>query len=85
MGPKQALPLRVRVDLEVMVIKEYFSFSKDPDLEPHHSMVLHHNQDTRSGRVLRLCRDTVGIFYCQIGMRVMPQFDIFKLNAEKYN
>ena len=35
---KQALPLQVRMDLEVMTIKEYFTFPKAPGLEAHHQM-----------------------------------------------
>ena len=32
----QVLPLRVRVDLGVMLMKRYFIFLKAPGLEPHH-------------------------------------------------
>ena len=34
----QVLPLRVRVDLEVMLTKEHFTFPKVLELEPHYQM-----------------------------------------------
>ena len=36
MGPKQVLPLWVRMDLGVMTMKEYSTFSKAPGLQPLH-------------------------------------------------
>ena len=36
MGPYQILPLQVRVDLVVMVMKGYSTFPKTPGLKPHH-------------------------------------------------
>ena len=39
-GSYQVLPLQVRVDLEMIAMKEYFSFPKAPDLlQPHHQIV----------------------------------------------
>ena len=38
MVPQHMLPLRVRVDLGIMAIKEYSIFSKAPELEPHNQM-----------------------------------------------
>ena len=35
---KQVLPLRIRVNVEVMAFKEYFILSRSPELEPHHQM-----------------------------------------------
>ena len=35
MGPNQGLEFPVRVDLEVMAIKGYFTFTTAPELEPH--------------------------------------------------
>ena len=40
--PYQVLPLRVRVDLEVMAMKGYATFSKVLGLEPNHQIVLCH-------------------------------------------
>ena len=41
------LPLRTRVDLEAMAIKNYFAFPNTPALlEPYHLIVLCHIQDT---------------------------------------
>ena len=40
MDPKQVLPLRVKVDLGVMIMKEYFTFPKASDA------VSFHIQDT---------------------------------------
>ena len=37
-GPKQALPLRVRVALGIMAMKGYSRFTKDPGIEPHHQI-----------------------------------------------
>ena len=49
-GPYQVLPLRARVDLEVMAMNVYAAFSKAPALlKPHHQIVLCHIQDTRCG------------------------------------
>ena len=46
MRPKWVLPLWVRVDLGVMLMKEYSIFPKTSELEPHHQVVSCHNQDT---------------------------------------
>ena len=48
MGPKQILPFQVTEDLGVMGMKEYSTFPKASEQEPH-----------RLGH----CRDAVGIFY----------------------
>ena len=37
-GAKLVLPVPLRVDLEVMAMKEYSIFSRSPKLEPHHQM-----------------------------------------------
>ena len=34
-GPEQVFPLRVRVDLRVMIMKEQSTLLKDPGLVPH--------------------------------------------------
>ena len=39
MGPHQRLPLQIRVVLEVMAIKEYYTFPKAPGLEPYRYIV----------------------------------------------
>ena len=40
-------PLWARVDLEVMVMKEYSAFPKASALlEPQHQIILYHRQDT---------------------------------------
>ena len=40
MGPYQVLPLRARMDLGAMAMKEYSTFPKAPALlEPHHEIV----------------------------------------------
>ena len=62
MEPKQVLPLRFRVDLGVMVIKGYFTFTKDPEQEPLDQMVKFHIQETHWGFLL-ICKDAVGVFY----------------------
>ena len=38
MGHYQVLPLWIKVDLGVMAMKGYFTFSKAPGLKPHHQM-----------------------------------------------
>ena len=38
MSPYRVLPLQVRVDLGVMVMKEYPTLLRSPELEPHHQM-----------------------------------------------
>ena len=44
-----------RVDLGVMTIKGYSAFPSAPKLlEPHHQIVLYHNQDTRWGSLTPL-------------------------------
>ena len=40
MEPKQVQPIQVEVDLGVMGMKEYATFSKAPGLEPHHQLQL---------------------------------------------
>ena len=39
MRPNQVLPLKVRVDLKVMTMKGYFSFTESLELEPHHKII----------------------------------------------
>ena len=41
-GPLQVLPLRIKVDQVLMVMKEYSTFLKSPELETHHQMVYYH-------------------------------------------
>ena len=43
MGPQNVRPLRVLVDLGVMVMKEYFLFTRYPELEPQDPMVYNDN------------------------------------------
>ena len=63
-GPYQVLPLRVRVDIGTMAIKEYSTFPKPPALqEPHHQIVKRHQQDTHRGEVLPTDQDAVCVFY----------------------
>ena len=62
-GPYQMLRLWVRVDQGSMKIMEYSTFSKAPGSEPHNQIVLCHIQDIHQ-RVLPLCKDAVGVFYC---------------------
>ena len=38
MGPKQVLPLWVKVDLGEIAMKRYFTLLRAPNLEPHHHM-----------------------------------------------
>ena len=38
MGPKEVLPLRVRVELEVTVIKGYSTLPRSPQIEPHYQL-----------------------------------------------
>ena len=52
MGPKQVLPLWVRVDLGVMVMKGYSIFPKAQRLESHDQIVLCHIQETHKGEGL---------------------------------
>ena len=40
MGPLQMLPLWVRVDLVVMAVKEFSTFLKALEMEPHHSELM---------------------------------------------
>ena len=35
MGPYQVLPLRVRVEQEIMITKERYTFFRGPEMEPH--------------------------------------------------
>ena len=50
--PYQVIPLQASVDLGVMAMKGYSTFSKAPPLlEPHHQIVLCPIQDTRWGGV----------------------------------
>ena len=58
------LPLRARVDLEVMEMKEYSAFPKIPLLlEPHHQTVLVSYTGHSLVFFLLLCREAVGVFY----------------------
>ena len=64
MGPKQALPLQVRVDLGVMAIKEYSTFSQSS--RPRASLsdgLVSYPEHSLWWWVLHLCKDAVGIFY----------------------
>ena len=62
-GPYQVLLLRARLNLGTMAMKEFSTFPKAPALpEPHHHFSKCHIHDTRWGKVLPLCRDTVGVF-----------------------
>ena len=47
MGLQQIRKLRVNINIEVMGMKEYSTFSKDLGLEPHHQIVKRHIQNTR--------------------------------------
>ena len=38
MGPKQIVPLPVKVDLGVMVMNRYSTLPKSLEMEPHHQM-----------------------------------------------
>ena len=38
MGPKPVLPLRVRVYLEVIAMKEYFTLTRSPKMKPRYQM-----------------------------------------------
>ena len=46
-----------------MVLKVYSILPQAPKLEPHHQMIVCHNQDTRCAGDLPLCGDTVGVWY----------------------
>ena len=60
------LPLRARVDLGVMAIKEFSTFPKASKLlKPQHHIVYWHIR-TLVGEVLPLCRDALAIF-CSLG------------------
>ena len=65
-GPYQVLPLRVRVNLGAMRMKEDVIFPKDPGP---FSVIYR----TLVGGVLHLCRDAVGVFYspCKQGYRTL--------------
>ena len=51
MGTDQVLPLRVRVDLGILTMKEYSTFPKDLGLEPHQQIVLSHFRTLVGGDV----------------------------------
>ena len=38
MGPKQGLHYRVKMEVEVMVIKGHCTFPRSPEVEAHHQM-----------------------------------------------
>ena len=61
----QVLSLRVRVDLEAMVMKRYSTFTKAPSLpEPHHQIVQSFILDIHwVGGILLLCREADDVFY----------------------
>ena len=72
----QVLPLQARVDLRVMAIKGYSTFTQTPALlEPHHQIVQCHIQHTCWGSILPLCRDAVSVFYSpsQLGFTTLGQ------------
>ena len=53
------LPLRVRVDLGAIVVKEYSAFLKAPALlEPHHQIVKCHIKDSRLGSLTPVQRSS---------------------------
>ena len=67
MGPKQVLPLQLRVDLGVIVMKGYSAFPKASWLEPCYLMQPSVISKILVGKgILLLCRDAVGVFYCPI-------------------
>ena len=65
MRHKEILPIWVRVEPGVIVIKGYAKFSKAPGHEPRHRMQFIVTTRTLVGRwsVLPLCGGGVGIFY----------------------
>ena len=73
------LPLQDRVDLGVMAMKGYFTFSKAPTLlKLYHQIVSCHIQDicwNQEWGVLPLCWDAVSVFY------IPSLLDIFLLGA----
>ena len=63
MGRPQELPLRVRVDLDVMAIKEYHTLFIAQGLTTHKQMQFSVIQDIRWWEVWSLIKDAVGVFY----------------------
>ena len=61
--PSQVPTLQAKEDQGAMAIKWYSAFPEAPALlNPHHQIVLSHNQDIRWGGVLPLCGESVGAF-----------------------
>ena len=56
------LPVRVRVELGAIAMKEYSAFPKVPGLEPHHRIFSFISRTLVWG-VLLICRDAIGVFY----------------------
>ena len=76
MGAKQVLQFQVRVDLEVMTMKGYSTFSRSPGLEPHYWMdeVYFYNLDIffwRGGAVVYL------FLFCH-------EYNIYKTQGKYY-
>ena len=55
MGPYRVLPLRVKVDLGVMAMKEYSTLPKAWELDLHHQMVLYSYPEHWSVEVQLAC------------------------------
>ena len=64
MRSEQVLPLWVRVDLRVMVMKGYSTSPKFQRLQPHHQDLESYPGLSFEGWGLLLYRDTVGKFFC---------------------
>ena len=62
-GPKQALPLWIRVNLCAMAMKEYSTLPKTPGQEPHHQMQFNFISKTLVGGGSIFCWCTVAVFY----------------------
>ena len=61
--PNMLLPLWVRVDLRVMAVKGYSTFSRALESEPHYQMLFSViPRESLLVLVLLLCKDTVNIF-----------------------
>ena len=78
MEPLEVLPLQVRVDLGVMGMKEYFSFSKAPGLEHHHQMVPGHSFDGGSLTSLQLTYSTAPADWTKVYLIIWAlKFNVF--------
>ena len=56
------LPLRIRVDLDIITLKGYSTFPKSPKPETHHQMLFNVVHRTPLGGFLLLRRGTVCVF-----------------------